>query len=162
MIIPRKLQVVYDADVLNEVANELDLDIRDVKRTYDIWLDFLDHIANETDQATITIPKIGQMYVCVSKMRRGLHSDKLKKFKERKLNEIKETTKDCRYCVHEKSVPIILKYGLSKKNIFNKDEKDIPKFFTKEEIVQKQNSFFFKEDKDYQYNEKLKKLFLNE
>ena len=92
MIIPKKLQVIRDSEILKEVSDELGFKASDVKRTYDIWLEFLEHIANETDQATITIPNIGQMYVCVSKLRRGLNSEKMKRFKERKLEEIKKTT----------------------------------------------------------------------
>lgn len=168
MIIPKKLQIVKDNEVLEEVAKELNINIRDVKKTYKIWLDFLDYIANDTDQATISIPNIGQMYVCIAKLRRGLNSEKLKRFKERKLKEIYDYTVDCEYNIHEKSTPIILKYGLSKRNILENIKKNIsyddlkPEFYKKRDIINNQTNIFFKEDKDYEGNEKLKKLFLNE
>lgn len=165
MIIPKKLQIVRDHEVLEEVSRELKIDIKDVRKTYNIWLDFLNHIANETDQATVTIPNIGQMYICAAKLRRNYNSNKFKKFKERKLKEIQETAGNCEHNVHEKTIPIILKYGLAKKNIIENIKKGIPfkekkpKFYTKNEIIDNQNDIFFREDKDYRENEKLKKYF---
>ncbi len=165
MIIPKKLQIVQDQEVLEEVARELKIDIKDVKRTYNIWLDFLNYIANDTDQATIAIPHLGQMYISISKMRRGLNSEKLKNFKQRKLKEIEKHTENCQYNVHEKSTPIILKYGLAKRNIIDNLKEGLtfddrkPEFYKKDEIIDIQNNIFFKEDKDYRENEKLKKYF---
>lgn len=165
MIIPKKLQTVREREVLDEVARELKIDIKDVNKTFNIWLDFLSHIANDTDQATITIPNIGQMYVCAAKIRRGMNSEKLKKFKERKLKTIAEVTENCTYNVHEKTIPIILKYGLAKKNIIEnlktgKSYEELkPQFYKKEEIIDNQNDVFFREDKDFRENDKLKKYF---
>lgn len=166
MIIPKKLQPLTEVEILEEVSQELGIDIKDVNRTYNVWLDFLDYIANETDQATIAIPKIGDMYISVAKMRRGLVSEKNKKFKEGKLNEIEKLRDSCEYIVHEKSIPIILKYGVSKRNYADHMKEDLneylPDFYSPRELINKQNYTFFKEDKDYSENKKIIKYFIDE
>ena len=63
MQLPKKLQPVTEKEILKEVADELKLNIKDVQRTYDIWLDFVDYIANETDQAAISFTPLGKLYV---------------------------------------------------------------------------------------------------
>lgn len=166
MILPKKLQPLTEKEILQEVSDELGIDIKDVNRTFDIWLDFLDYIANETDQATITIPKIGDMYVSVAKMRRGLISEKRKKFKERKLKEIDKLRENCEHLVHETSIPIILKYGVSKRNYIDHMTKDFkeykPEFYSTRELINKQNIKFFDEDKDFSESKKLIKYFIDD
>lgn len=142
------------------MSKELKIDIKDVNRTYDIWLKYLEYISYETDQASITFPHIGKMYVSVHKMRRGMNSEKLKRIKENKLKSI-NSLEDCLYNVHEKSVPIILKYGISKKNsipyILGKSDKTT--FYTINDIVNNQTKIFFKEDIEFSENEKLEQKF---
>ena len=163
MIIPKKLQPLTEKQILEEVANDLGIDIKDVNRTFDIWLDFLNHIANETDQATVTIPHLGQMYVSVHKMRRGFITEKLKLIKERKLREIEKLRDSCENIVHEKSVPIILKYGVAKRNkIGGRLQNKKPEFYSPRELINNQNSKFFEEDRDFSDNKKLKKYFIDE
>lgn len=162
-MIPKKLQPVTEKEILQEVAQELGIDPKDVRKTYDIWLKFLNHIANETDQATVLLPHLGQMYVSVHKMRRGLNSERLKKFKERKLKQIENLREKCEYIVHEKSVPIILKYGIAKRklNPIGSDKK-FNDFYSARDIINFQNSLFFKEDRDYSEQKKYMKYFLDE
>jgi hypothetical protein len=162
-MIPKKLQTVTEKELLLEVSQELGIDIKDVNRTFDIWLKFLDHIANDTDQATIGIPNIGHMYVSVHKMRRGLSSEKLKIFKERKTREIEKLREKCKYIVHEKSVPVILKYGIAKRKLNPpSSEKKFNDFYTARDVINFQNVLFFKEDKDYSEQKKHAKYFLDE
>lgn len=160
-MISKKLQVVTENQLLEEVARDLKIDPRDVRRTYDIWIQFLDYIANETDQATIQIPRLGRMYVSVHKLKRGLYTQRLKKFKEGKLKTIEKVRENSQYNIHEHNVPIILKYGISKKNsipfILGKSEKTT--FYTINEIVNNQTRIFFKEDLEFSDNEKLEKIF---
>lgn len=149
---------------MQEVANDLKVDIKDVHRTFDIWIKFLDHIANNTDQATIVIPSLGQIYVSVHKMRRGLNTEKLKAIKERKLREIEKIREKCEFIVHEKSVPIILKYGVAKRNkreyIIKKLDK--PKFYTPRFLINNQNNKFFEEDLEFSdQKHKLIKYFID-
>lgn len=143
------------------MSKELNIDIKDVNRTYDIWLQFLDYIANETDQATIQIPRLGRMYVSVHKLKRGLYTDRLRKFKERKLKTIEKVRENSQYNIHEHNVPIILKYGISKKNSipFILGQSENTTFYTINEIVNNQTRIFFKEDLDFSGNEKLEKIF---
>lgn len=166
MIIPKKLQPLTEKEILQEVSDELGINIKDVNRTFDIWLDFLDYIANETDQATINIPKLGAMYVSVAKMRRGLISEKRKKFKERKLKEIEKLRDNCEFLVHENTIPIILKYGVSKRNYTDHMTKDFkeykPEFYSPRELINKQNTKFFEEDRDYSESKKLIKYFIDD
>ena len=44
MLYPKKLNVVLDSEILEEISRELSIDIKDVKNTYKIWLDYLDYI----------------------------------------------------------------------------------------------------------------------
>ena len=88
MQLPKKLQPVTEKEILKEVADELKLNIKDVERTYDIWFDFVDYIANETDQAAISFPPLGKLYVSTQKIRTGMVTEKLKKFRENKMREI--------------------------------------------------------------------------
>jgi hypothetical protein len=165
MIIPKKLQPITEKDILEEVSEELGLNIKDVNRTYDIWLNFLDYIANDTDQATIRIPHLGDMYVSVAKLRRGLVSERKKKFKERKLKEIEKLRDNCEFLVHENTIPIILKYGVSKRNYTDHMTKDFkiykPEFYSPRELINKQNKKFFEEDKDFSESKKLVKYFID-
>lgn len=46
MLYPKKLNVVLDvSEILEEISRELSIDIKDVKNTYKIWLDYLDYIS---------------------------------------------------------------------------------------------------------------------
>lgn len=152
--------MITEKELLKEVSKELNLDIKDVNRTYDIWLEYLQHIASNTDQASINFPHLGKMYVSVHKMRRGMNSEKLKKIKENKLKTI-NSIENCIYNVHEKSVPIILKYGISKKNsipyILGETEKT--SFYTINDIVNNQTRIFFKEDFEFSDNKKIENKF---
>ena len=58
MLYPKKLNVVLDSEILEEISRELSIDIKDVKNTYKIWLDYLDYISNETSQCTVSFPKL--------------------------------------------------------------------------------------------------------
>lgn len=148
-----------EKSLLEEVAKELGFDISDVNRTYDIWLDFLNHIANETDQASITFPQIGQMYISVHRLRRA----RQKELKERKLKEIEKLRDNCENIVHEKSVPIILKYGVAKrKKSYENGERIYGDFFTPREIIDNQNKIFFNEDIEYSEQSKLMKYFIGD
>lgn len=164
MLLPKKLRPVSDIEILEEVSKELNLKKEDVDRTYDIWLEFLDYIANETDQATVYFPHLGRMYVSTQKLQRGLYTEKLKELKERKLREIDKFNKNCKYSIHKHCVPIILKYGISKKNSipYILGETDTSTFYTINEIVNNQTDIFFKEDLDFSENKKLKKEFYRE
>lgn len=165
MILPKKLQPVTENELLEEVAKELKIDIKDVNKTFNIWLDFVDYIANETDQAMIRIPKIADFYVSVHKMRRGMFSERQKKFKERKLKEIKKASDNSIHNVHEKCVPILIKYGIKSKKfrtkgqILNKDERE---YYTDIDLINIQNKIFFKEDRDFSEQKKLEQYFIYE
>ena len=162
MQLPKKLQPVTEKEILKEIADELKLNIKDVERTYDIWLDFVDYIANETDQAAISFPPLGKLYVSTQKIRTGMVTEKLKKFRENKMREIIKARENSIYNIHEHNVPIILKYGISKKNsipyILNQSDKT--DFYTINELVNKQKDVFFNEDFEFSEQKKLKPKFI--
>lgn len=153
--------MVTQKELLEEIVKELKIDKKDVERTYQIWLEYLNHISNETDQCAITFPNLGKMYISVHKIRTGLHTERLKKFRERKMKEIDKLDQICKYNTHKLSVPIILKYGISKKNsipyILGKTDKT--NFYTVNEIVNNQTSIFFKEDLEFANNKKIESHF---
>ena len=68
MLYPKKLNVVLDSEILEEISRELNIYIKDVKNTYKIWLDYLDYISNETSQCTVSFPKLGEMYISLVKL----------------------------------------------------------------------------------------------
>ena len=160
MILPKKLQPRTEKDILEEVSKELKIPIDDVNRTFDIWLDFVDYIANETDQPTINIPKIGQAYVCLPKMRRGLNKGKWLEFKNRKIAVIEKLRKICKYVVHDYR-PIVLKYGLSRRDRKGEvDKSGRREFYTARKLINDQVDIFFDEDRDYSDHKlKYKKYF---
>ena len=158
MILPKKLQPVTEDQLLLEVSDELKIDIKDVNRTFDIWLKFLNYIANDTDQATMYIPSLGTMYVSNWKMRR----DKgINDFRKRKRKEINKSKEQCQYSVND-NIPIILKYGLSRRNKYGENEKDSDRkeFFTPRELINNQTNFFFDEDVEFSEKKKLKQYFI--
>lgn len=160
MLYPKKLNVVLDSEILEEISRELNIDIKDVKNTYKIWLDYLDYISNETSQCTVSFPKLGEMYISLVKMRRNMRTKRLKAYKEMKSKEIDLLRDKCKYIVHEKSVPVILKYGVSKRKYSKEILKEKPPFYTQRELADLQNKAFFEEDRDFSENEKIKKLFI--
>lgn len=80
------------------------------------------------------------------------------------MKKIDELDDKCKYNVHKLSKPIILKYGISKKNYipYMLDEKNKPEYYTLSEIINKQTNAFFKEDLEFRDNEKLRQYFLRE
>lgn len=163
MILPKKLQPRTEHDILKEVSDELKINIKDVNKTFNIWLDYLDHIANDTDQCSVYLPNLGTMFVSVVKMRRGTNVGKWKKFKEAKLREISKLKESCQYIVHEKTQPIVLMYGLAKRNKYGKEEENGKKeYFTMRDIINNQTDIFFNEDFEYSEEKKLKKYFIDE
>lgn len=163
MILPRKLQPRTEQDILKEVSEELKIPIEDVKKTFNIWVDFVDHIANDTDQCTIYLPNIGSMFVNTLKMKRGVNTAKWREWRTRKLKEINKLRDKCDYIIHEKSYPIVLLYGLSKRNKYGiKQEDGKREFFTAREIINNQVDIFFQEDFEFSEQKKLKKYFIDE
>ena len=162
MILPKKLQPRTETEILKEVSKELGIDIKDVEKAFNVWVDFLDHIANDTDQCSIYLPNLGTIFGSVVKMRRGTATGKWKNFKERKLREISKLKENCKYIVHEKTQPIVLRYGLSKRNKYGEeDENGYKEYFTIREIINNQVDIFFNEDFEYSEEKKLKKYFID-
>jgi hypothetical protein len=162
VILPKKLQPKTEKDILVDVSKELKIPIEDVNRTFDIWLDYIDHIANDTDQGTIHLPKIGQLYVCLPKMRRGMNTGKWLEFKERKLSIIDKLREVCQYVVHD-YVPIVLKYGVSRRDRKGKiDSTGRREFYTARNLINNQTDIFFEEDREFADNKlKYKKYFID-
>ena len=95
------------------------------------------------------------------KMKQGLHSERLKKFKEIKLREIEKIDDNCKYNAHRLTVPILLKYGLSKKNVipFLIGKSKTTEYYSINDIVNNQTEIFFKEDIEFSDNKKLEEKF---
>lgn len=92
---------------------------------------------------------------------RRMYSRREKRLKMLKEKEIDKLDSECEYNIHKLSKPIILKYGISKKNyipyILNSENK--PKYYTLSEIINKQTNAFFKEDFEFRDNDKLREYF---
>lgn len=149
-----------ERDILREISKELRIPQSDVDKTYNIWLDYLKHIVEETPQSTISFPNLGKMYVSYHRMSR------IKNVKDRRIRKIKKehiekTVIDCKYNVHKQTPPISIWYGVGRKNIpIGKNKDGFYDNFTKEELIRLQNERFFKEDFDFSENEKLKEKYL--
>lgn len=158
MILPKELNIVLKDDILKEVSEDLNIDIKDVNRTYDIWLKMLDYIANETDQCSIYIPNIGTMYINEHRMNKDYTASSLNK-RKMKLKKIRELDGKCKYNVHTQTIPTVLKYGVASRNRDDRNEEGYPVYFTLDEIINRQKEKFFKEDIKYSDNDRLRKYF---
>lgn len=100
------------------------------------------------------------MFVSSHRMRR-MYTDAEKRIKDLKKSEIDKLDEYCKYNVHNLSKPIILKYGISKKNTgpYLKGEGQ-SRYFTLSELINKQTNAFFDEDFEFRNNEKLREYFL--
>ena len=162
MIIPKKLQVVTEKDLLKKVAKELNISERDVNHTFEAWLVHLENIVNNTEQCTVYLPHVGRFYASLVKMKRGMTTERLRKFKEMKQREIERLGYRCKYNPHRFNIPVILAHGISKKNRipFLATGKEGSEYYSPSDIVNKQVEHFFREDIEFAGNDKLKEYFL--
>lgn len=162
MILPKKLMPVTEKELLEEVAQELNLDIKDVNKTFDIWLDYLNHLANETDQCTINIPHLGKMYADAFKLKTSKEEGE-KEIREKKMERIKEFNKEKKYVSHCTAIPVTIKYGLGRKRyIPGKQYTEWPKY-TVRDLINIQAEYFFNEDYEYaDQKDKYKRYFIDD
>lgn len=164
MIIPKKLQVVTEKEILEEVAKETGFSMREVNDTFDAWLYHLDDIVNNTSQCTVMIPKLGTFYASMVKMKRSIHTERQKKFKAIKEKEIEKLGYLCGRNLHRFNVPVILAHGISKKNrmpwFLKKDPTS--RYYSPSEVVNNQVNYFFDEDIEFAGREDLREYFLRD
>lgn len=161
-MIPKKLQVVTEKEILEQVAKELNIPFKDVNNVFNAWLYHLEDIIENTDQCTVYLPHVGRFYASMTKMKRGMNTERLKKFKKRKTEEIDRLGFECERNPHRWNIPVILAHGISKLNYIPylaKGQKDCD-FYSPSDVVNNQTEHFFREDIEFAGNNKLKQQFL--
>lgn len=145
MHLPKALLPSTEKEILEEISKELDIPIHDVKKTYNIWLDFLDDTDKNTDQAMVFFPGLGKMFSSLVRLK-----DAPKEYAEMKKARI-EKDLDPKYRNFHRNVPINIIYGVGRYNykIEKSGRYNKRSFFTKDEIIRRQNINFFKEDKEF-------------
>lgn len=150
MPLPKKLMPTHEREILDEISKELDLPLNAVKKTYNIWLDYLESISIETDQSTINFSGLGKMYISYTRMK-GIRN---KKWREKKIKKIESDIPGDKINDHKSIVPINIIYGVGRKNHkIGRNNKGMFDFFTKEELIRRQNNAFFKED--FEFNDRI-------
>ena len=146
MLLPKKLIPSTEQDILYEISSDLKIPITKVKETYAIFMDYLNDIANNSEQPTINFPGLGKMYISYFKLKK---SEYRKDVYNRK-REIIEKRIGAKKNDHEVTVPIGVIYGVGRKNYkIGKNPVDTYDYFTKKEIIRKQNFKFFEEDREF-------------
>lgn len=149
MALPKDLLPITEREILEECAKELNLPLKDVNKTFDIWLDYLQWINDETDECTKNFPTLGKMYLNFTKLRDN--TDYLWEAKKRA--RVKREIPTAKKNHHQVTLPINLVYGVGRKNYkLGRKPDDKYAFFTKEECIRRQNETFFKED--FKYNDR--------
>ena len=62
MLFPKKLIPNTESDILKEISNELGIPLKDVKKTYNIWIEYIENIVKNTNQSVINFSGLGKMY----------------------------------------------------------------------------------------------------
>ena len=63
MMFPDSLLPKTEKEILKEVSNELNIPYKDVLKTFNIWLDYIEYITKKTEECTIFFPNIGRAYL---------------------------------------------------------------------------------------------------
>lgn len=156
---PKKLLPSTEDDILREISEEMNIPFKDVKKTFDIWLDYLEDIVENTDQCTINFHGFGKMYVSYKRM----VSKKDPELKERKKAKIERDIPEGMYNDHKSQVPVSLAYGVGRINYsLPKDRYGYRDFFTKDELIRRQNNIFFKEDRDWRDRKDIFEKYFND
>lgn len=158
MMFPDSLLPKTEKEILKEVSNELNIPYKDVLKTFNIWLDYIEYITKKTDECTIFFPNIGRAYV--SKVRLQSADKNTKDLYKSRLEKIENI--DNKINQH-KVVPISLIYGVGRKNYnIGKDKNDKYQYYTLNELIRRQYELFFKEDAEYRNKDEIyEKFFKN-
>lgn len=134
-----RLLPITDYELLQEVSDEMGIPLKDVEKTYSIWIKYLKHISKETEQTTIAFPNLGQMYFSTERCK-NITSKQEKDYRNKKLKHIYEFFEGLEFENFHERVPIVHRWGVNRPNF---SKYGSPKF-TINELVDKQNERFFK------------------
>lgn len=149
MPLHKKLLPSTEKDILKEISEELGIPLRDITKTYGIWIKYLDDINDNTDQSTINFPGLGKMFLSYARLKGNVEYDWEKRKKERIEKEIPEG----KINHHKSTVPVNIIYGVGRRNHkLGRNIRGKFDFFTKEELIRRQNLNFFKED--FEFNDR--------
>lgn len=135
---------ITDSDIIKEVSKELNIDISDVTKTYDIWIKYLKFISKETDQAMIDFPELGKMYFSTERCK-NITSKKDKEYRNLKMENIRNMFEGVEYKNNHEDIPIVHRWGVGRPNYFEYGTHN----FTTEYICNKQNEKYYKENNKF-------------
>ena len=159
MPLHKKLIPTSEKEILDEIAKELNIPLRDVTKTYGIWIKYLDDINDNTDQSTINFPGLGKMFISYARLKGNVEYDWEKRKKER----IEKDIPADKINHHKSIVPVNIIYGVGRKNHkLGRNIRGKFDFFTKEELIRRQNINFFKEDQQFNDRSDIFEEYFNE
>lgn len=146
MLFPKKLIPHTENDILKEISDELKIPLKDVKKTFNIWVQYVEEIVKNTDQSVINFPGLGKMYLSYVRLR----GNKNEEWGRNKIEKIENDIPNDKNNDHKTTVPISIVYGVGRKNFkIGKNNNGFYEFFTKDELIRRQNVSFFEEDRDF-------------
>lgn len=129
---------ITEYEILKEVSKELDIPMKDVEKTFSIWMSYLKMISKETDQSMVDFTELGKMYY--SKGRAKNITAKIEKEERaKKFKHIDEFFEGIEFKNNHDDIPIVLRWGLNRPNhrLYEKAN------FTTEYLVERQNKKFY-------------------
>lgn len=159
MLLHKKLIPSTEKDILKEISEELNIKYNDVEKTYDIWLSYLNDISNEEDQNIVNISSLGKMYLSYHRLK----GNKDKEWENKKKKQIEKEIPDKYYNDHRNLLPVNVIYGVGRNNFaLGKNEYNKFEYFTKEELIRRQNKKFFDEDREFSDRKDIYEYFFND
>lgn len=135
---------ITEQEILIEVSKELEIPLKDVEKTYSIWMKYLKHISKETNQSNIHFPQLGQMYYSTVRSN-NITSPTAKKERDEKIKGINEFFTGTENINDHETIPIVHRWGLNRPDYRTYgDEK-----FNLNSIVSKQNEKFYEKDNEF-------------
>ena len=112
MLFPKKLIPNTESDILKEISNELGIPLKDVKKTYNIWIEYIENIVKNTNQSVINFSGLGKMYLSYARLK----GNKDKEWGNKKIEKIENDIPKDKNNDHKTTVPISIVYGVGRKN----------------------------------------------
>ena len=112
MLFPKKLIPNTESDILKEISNELGIPLKDVKKTYNIWIEYIENIVKNTNQSVINFSGLGKMYLSYARLK----GNKDKEWGYKKIEKIENDIPKDKNNDHKTTVPISIVYGVGRKN----------------------------------------------
>jgi len=163
MQLPKSLLPSTEKEILEEIAEELDIPLNKINETFSIWLDYLQDINDNTEQCTVNFAELGKMYINEPRLKHA-RGRKEREWAKKKWSRIEREIPESKKNHHKVTLPICVVYGTGRKNykLGRTTFKDNYSFFTKEECIRRQNIVFFREDREFNDKKEIFEEYFND